>query len=66
MQAPERVLGLIVQNAHAHRTGPGREWDDASPTGRNQSNAIVGVGVEPLPEQDRVACGSGEQCTMRE
>jgi pimeloyl-ACP methyl ester carboxylesterase len=27
MQAPERVLGLIVQNANAHRTGLGPQWD---------------------------------------
>lgn len=26
MQAPERVLGLIVQNANAHRTGWGSGW----------------------------------------
>ena len=26
MQAPEQVLGLIVQNANAHRTGWGPEW----------------------------------------
>src|SRR5688500_1751905 len=26
MQAPERVLGLIVQNANAHRTGLGPQW----------------------------------------
>jgi pimeloyl-ACP methyl ester carboxylesterase len=26
MQAPERVLGLIVQNANAHRTGFGPQW----------------------------------------
>ena len=26
MQAPERVLGLIVQNANAHRTGLGPSW----------------------------------------
>ena len=26
MQAPERVLGLIVQNANAHRTGWGPGW----------------------------------------
>lgn len=26
MQAPERVLGLIVQNANAHRTGWGQGW----------------------------------------
>lgn len=27
MQAPERVLGLIVQNGNAHRTGLGPPWD---------------------------------------
>jgi pimeloyl-ACP methyl ester carboxylesterase len=26
IQAPERVLGLIIQNANAHRTGWGPEW----------------------------------------
>jgi pimeloyl-ACP methyl ester carboxylesterase len=26
MEAPERVLGLIVQNANAHRTGLGPQW----------------------------------------
>jgi pimeloyl-ACP methyl ester carboxylesterase len=28
MQAPEKVLGLIVQNANAHRTGLGPQWAD--------------------------------------
>jgi pimeloyl-ACP methyl ester carboxylesterase len=28
MQAPERVLGLIIQNANAHRTGLGPQWDE--------------------------------------
>ena len=28
MQAPEHVLGLIVQNANAHRTGLGPQWDE--------------------------------------
>jgi pimeloyl-ACP methyl ester carboxylesterase len=27
MQAPEQVLGLIVQNANAHQTGLGPQWD---------------------------------------
>ncbi|HEU0053585.1 MAG TPA: alpha/beta hydrolase, partial [Longimicrobium sp.] len=27
MQAPEQVLGLIIQNANAHRTGLGPPWD---------------------------------------
>jgi pimeloyl-ACP methyl ester carboxylesterase len=26
MQAPEKVLGLVVQNANAHRTGLGPQW----------------------------------------
>ena len=26
MQAPEQVLGLIIQNANAHRTGLGSQW----------------------------------------
>ena len=26
MQAPEKVLGLVVQNANAHRTGFGPAW----------------------------------------
>jgi pimeloyl-ACP methyl ester carboxylesterase len=28
MQAPGRVLGLIIQNANAHRTGLGPQWDE--------------------------------------
>ena len=31
MQAPEQVLGLIVQNANAHRTGFGPQWDATWP-----------------------------------
>jgi pimeloyl-ACP methyl ester carboxylesterase len=27
IQAPEQVLGLMVQNANAHRTGLGSQWD---------------------------------------
>jgi pimeloyl-ACP methyl ester carboxylesterase len=27
MEAPDRVLGLVVQNANAHRTGLGPQWD---------------------------------------
>jgi pimeloyl-ACP methyl ester carboxylesterase len=27
MQAPEQVLGLIIQNANAHRTGLGSQWE---------------------------------------
>ncbi len=28
MQAPDLVLGLIIQNANAHRTGFGPDWSD--------------------------------------
>jgi pimeloyl-ACP methyl ester carboxylesterase len=27
MQAPEKILGLIIQNANAHRTGLGPQWE---------------------------------------
>jgi pimeloyl-ACP methyl ester carboxylesterase len=28
MQAPEKVLGLIIQNGNAHRSGLGPQWDE--------------------------------------
>lgn len=36
MQAPERVLGLIVQNANAHRTGWGSGWAATRDARRSQ------------------------------
>ncbi len=41
MQQPDQVLGLIVQNANAHRTGFGPGWSAtldywANPTAENE------------------------------
>src|SRR5688572_21524012 len=44
MQAPERVLGLIVQNANAHRTGFGPLWD-----------ATMAYWSDPTPENEKAA-----------
>ncbi|CAN7726787.1 alpha/beta hydrolase [Variovorax paradoxus] len=46
MQAPEKVLGLIVQNANAHRTGWGPGWAAtqaywSQPTAENQAAATA-------------------------
>jgi pimeloyl-ACP methyl ester carboxylesterase len=46
MQAPEQVLGLIVQNANAHRTGWGPGWAAtraywARPTAKNRAAATA-------------------------
>jgi hypothetical protein len=37
MQAPEQVLGLIVQNGNAHRRGWGRNGTLCWPTGRSRT-----------------------------
>ena len=44
MQAPERVLGLIVQNANAHRTGLGPQWDP-----------VLAYGSQPNPDNEAAA-----------
>jgi pimeloyl-ACP methyl ester carboxylesterase len=46
MQAPDRVLGLIVQNANAHRTGWGPGWAAtraywSKPTTENEASATA-------------------------
>jgi pimeloyl-ACP methyl ester carboxylesterase len=52
MQAPERVLGLIVQNANAHRTGLGPQWDAtqapywSQPTPDNEAAATAHLTFE--------------------
>jgi pimeloyl-ACP methyl ester carboxylesterase len=52
MQAPERVLGLIVQNANAHRTGLGPQWDKtqvpywSQPTPENEPAATAHLTFE--------------------
>jgi pimeloyl-ACP methyl ester carboxylesterase len=44
MQAPEQVLGLIVQNGNAHRTGLGPQWDP-----------VLAYGSQPNPENEAAA-----------
>jgi pimeloyl-ACP methyl ester carboxylesterase len=44
MQAPDRVLGLIVQNANAHRTGLAPQWDP-----------VLAYGSQPNPENEAAA-----------
>jgi pimeloyl-ACP methyl ester carboxylesterase len=44
MQAPEQVLGLIVQNGNAHRTGLGPQWDP-----------VLAYGSQPNPETEAAA-----------
>jgi pimeloyl-ACP methyl ester carboxylesterase len=52
MQAPERVSGLIVQNANAHRTGLGPQWDEtqvpywSNPTPENAAAATAHLTFE--------------------
>ena len=51
MQAPEQVLGLIVQNANAHRTGWGPEWAAtraywSQPTPENEAAATAHLTLE--------------------
>jgi pimeloyl-ACP methyl ester carboxylesterase len=44
MEAPERVLGLIVQNGNAHRTGIGPQWE-----------ATLAYSSQPTPENEAAA-----------
>ena len=44
MEAPERVLGLIVQNGNAHRTGLGPQWAP-----------VLAYGSQPNPENEAAA-----------
>lgn len=44
MQAPEQVLGLIVQNGNAHRIGLGPQWGPA-----------LAYGSQPTPEDEAAA-----------
>jgi pimeloyl-ACP methyl ester carboxylesterase len=46
MQAPERVLGLIVQNGNAHRTGLGPQWAQTLAYGGRRN---------PTPENEKAA-----------
>jgi pimeloyl-ACP methyl ester carboxylesterase len=56
MHAPDRVSGLIIQNANAHRTGFGPVWDAAlkfwsEPTKENEAAATVDLTFEFTREQ---------------
>ena len=51
MQAPEQVLGLIIQNANAHRTGLGPQWRQvqaywADPNPENEAAATAHLTFE--------------------
>ncbi len=56
MQAPERVLGLIVQNANAHSTGFGPQWATtkafwSKPTPENEAAATTHLTLEGTRDQ---------------
>ncbi len=56
MQAPEQVLGLIIQNANAHRTGHGPEWAAtqafwAHPNAENEAAATAHLTLEGTRDQ---------------
>jgi pimeloyl-ACP methyl ester carboxylesterase len=56
MQAPERVLGLIIQNANAHRTGLGPQWAGtmaywAQPNRENEVAATAHLTFEGTRDQ---------------
>lgn len=51
MEAPERVLGLIIQNGNAHRTGLGPQWDEtraywSTPNPQNEAAATAHLTFE--------------------
>jgi pimeloyl-ACP methyl ester carboxylesterase len=56
LQAPERVLGLIVQNANAHRTGLGPPWRGtidywSQPNAENEAAATAHLTAEGIRDQ---------------
>jgi pimeloyl-ACP methyl ester carboxylesterase len=56
MQAPERVLGLIIQNANAHRTGIGPQWAGTlafweQPDRENEAAATAHLTLEGTRDQ---------------
>lgn len=56
MQAPEQVLGLIVQNANAHRTGFGPQWEGtlaywSQPSPENEAAATAHLTLEGTRDQ---------------
>lgn len=56
MQAPEKVLGLIIQNANAHQSGFGPQWAETkaywqNPTPENEAAATAHLTFEGVREQ---------------
>lgn len=56
MDAPELVLGLIIQNANAHRTGMGPTWDVLqqywkAPNSENEAAAMAHLTLEGTRDQ---------------
>ncbi|WP_433393416.1 alpha/beta fold hydrolase [Micromonospora sp. KLBMP9576] len=56
MAAPEKVLGLIVQNANAHRTGLGPQWAQtmaywSQPSPENEAAATAHLTFEGIRDQ---------------
>ncbi len=56
MQSPERVLGLLVQNANAHATGLGPQWAAtrawwSQPTAENEAAATAHLTFEGTRDQ---------------
>lgn len=56
MQAPEQVLGLIIQNANAHRTGFGPLWENsldfwAHPTPENTAEVMSVLSLKGMRDQ---------------
>lgn len=56
MRAPEQVLGLIIQNANAHRTGFGPLWENslefwAHPTPENTAEVMSVLSLEGMRDQ---------------
>lgn len=56
MQAPEKVLGLIIQNANAHQSGLGPQWDAtraywSQPNSENEAAATAHLTFEGTRDQ---------------
>ncbi len=56
MQAPEKVLGLIIQNANAHRSGFGPQWAGtlaywSDPSPENEAAATAHLTFEGVRDQ---------------
>ena len=64
MQAPEQVLGLIVQNANAHRTGFGPQWAPmlaywSQPNPENEAAATAHLTFEGMRDEYLARCPAG-------